>query len=318
MRHSNPLILKRCASAIVFAALTLSGAGSHAAELGDATVRSFIGQPLVADIELTSLTPDDMANLQVHLASPDVYRGANIGMNPALQFLNISISRRDQRASLHISSLKKIDANHVHLFLELVAGGRSAVRATTVWLAPEPLTASPPVPELAAIAAVGTPSPVLAQPSNRVRPRQDDSSSESNQHPVPIHRRLAVFAHKPQPEQAEPATCSLHDAQQCSALAHENATLTTKLSELEGKVKVLQEELLPKPEPVQAKSANPVAVAPKSNFIVLFSGGALLIGLVLCLFWWHKKDPAALSKYWALLRKPFGRSIKPVAAGVIE
>ena len=60
-----------------FSCALLAGA-AQAAELGEPRVSSFIGQPLVADIELTMLE-DAASPVQVRLAHPNVYRGANIG-----------------------------------------------------------------------------------------------------------------------------------------------------------------------------------------------------------------------------------------------
>ncbi|MES2117632.1 MAG: hypothetical protein V4578_20885, partial [Pseudomonadota bacterium] len=55
-----------CALAVACAALQTPAA--RAAELGEASVRSYIGQQLAADIELVSLTPDEVNGLQVRLA----------------------------------------------------------------------------------------------------------------------------------------------------------------------------------------------------------------------------------------------------------
>ncbi|MDB5962408.1 MAG: hypothetical protein JWP59_3702, partial [Massilia sp.] len=49
---------------------------ANAVELGDAHMRSFIGQPLSADIELTGLATDS-ATVQAAVADADVYRGAS-------------------------------------------------------------------------------------------------------------------------------------------------------------------------------------------------------------------------------------------------
>jgi hypothetical protein len=65
-----------------------------AAELGDARVGSHAGQQLVADIELTSVE-DATRPVQVRLASPDVYQGANLVMPPVLSSLNMNVMRRD-------------------------------------------------------------------------------------------------------------------------------------------------------------------------------------------------------------------------------
>ncbi|WP_036252827.1 FimV family protein, partial [Massilia sp. BSC265] len=86
------------------ALLAATSWSAEAAELGEPRVSSFIGQPLVADIELTML--EDAANpVQVRLAHPNVYRGANIGMPAVLSSLRMSVMQRDGRQFLHITSL---------------------------------------------------------------------------------------------------------------------------------------------------------------------------------------------------------------------
>ncbi|MFS2020491.1 FimV family protein, partial [Massilia sp. CT11-108] len=123
---------------LILSSLALAAlASAHAAELGDPRVSSHIGQPLVADVELTML--DDAATpVQVRVASPEVYNGAGIAVPPVLSSLNLSVMRRDGRQFLHVTSLRAVDADHVHLYLELVDKGQRAVRLATLWLTPDP------------------------------------------------------------------------------------------------------------------------------------------------------------------------------------
>ncbi|WP_323143872.1 FimV/HubP-related protein [Massilia phyllosphaerae] len=116
-----------------------------AAELGDARVSSHIGQQLVADIELVMLD-DPAAPVAVRLASPEVYRGAGIALPPVLSNLNLTVMRRDGRQFLHVTSLRPLDAEHLHLYLELTDKGQRAVRLATLWLTPDPNPAPPPAP----------------------------------------------------------------------------------------------------------------------------------------------------------------------------
>jgi len=147
MRHkylSHPLC------ALAYAALTLTVA--QAAELGDITPRSYIGQPLAADIELTSLTPEEVNGLQVRLAIPDVYRGANVTMNPALSTVRMAVVRSGQKQYLHVTTTRAVDADYVHLYVELGVPGKQDVRLATIWLQhdpnppPPPPVAPPPTP----------------------------------------------------------------------------------------------------------------------------------------------------------------------------
>jgi len=131
----------------------LALAGAHAAELGDASARSFIGQPLAADIELVALAPDEVNALQVRLARPDVFRGANITMNPALSTVRMSVVKRDQKQFLHVTTTRAIDADYVHMYVELSVAGRQDVRLATVWLQADPNPPPPPAPVASAVAA---------------------------------------------------------------------------------------------------------------------------------------------------------------------
>ncbi|MEN9867140.1 MAG: hypothetical protein RL748_2730, partial [Pseudomonadota bacterium] len=80
------------------------GAAVQAAEFGEAQVASFIGQPLVAEVELTALSNEESSALQVRPSGPDVYRGANIRMDPVLGSLHWVIRHRDKRQFLRITT----------------------------------------------------------------------------------------------------------------------------------------------------------------------------------------------------------------------
>lgn len=147
----------------------------RAAELGEIKVNSHIGQQLSADIELVDLTAADLADIQARLANPDVFRGANVAMPPALSGLYISIAKRDNKRFLHLTTLQPVNADALHLFLELNSGGRQVIRAASLWLTPEPpaqrvanLAATPaaePSPAAPAAAKPAVPAPVAASPA---------------------------------------------------------------------------------------------------------------------------------------------------------
>lgn len=125
----------------------------HAAELGDARVLSYIGQPLAAEVELTSVE-DASKPVQAQLARRDVYRGANIAMPPVLSGLDIAVIRQGGKQFLRLASVKPVESKHLHVYLELVDGGQRSVRLVTLWLTPDPDPAPLPV-------AAPVPAPVL-------------------------------------------------------------------------------------------------------------------------------------------------------------
>jgi pilus assembly protein FimV len=247
-------------------------AGIDAAELGEFAVGSHIGQQVVADIELTGIENPGAA-VQVRLASSDVYRGANIDMPAVLSSLNMNVMRRDGKQFLHLTSLKPVEADHLHLFVELNDGGRRSVRLATLWFTPDP---TPPVParpapvtpaaEPALPAAPRTaplpaktapqpratpvvpapgpaPAPVrkAAQPRPaRVLPAAEPAPSSLPRkapEPGPVAARLgkpAAPACKPRPA-AAPQPDPV-----CEALDQKNSDLRDQIARLEQKVKVLQ------------------------------------------------------------------------------
>lgn len=296
---------------------TLLAAGSgpaQAAELGEPRVSSFIGQPLVADIELTMLE-DAGTPVQVRLAHPDVYRGANIGMPPVLSTLTFSVMRREGRQFLHVTSLKPVEPAHLHLYLELADGAQRSVRLATLWLSPDPQPAPPPAPVVPVVpvvaAAAAAPVPARAAVSDPVRPRVEKPV------PVPVRAqpvavaapRRAVAVVPPvikpvkqpatQPERkpqavspaalalapaAAPAACMPQaDLQQnaCAVLEAKNAVLRGQLDQLEDKVKLLQVAMgaapaavVPAAPPIKPKK-KPAAAPPEAGTPWLLVGGAI-------------------------------------------
>jgi pilus assembly protein FimV len=203
------------AGAVLLAATLASGA--RAAELGDVGVRSHIGQQLSADIELVMLAPDEADGLvQVRLAGQNIYQGANVRMHPALASLRMSVVKRDQRQFLHLTTLQPVDAELVHLFLELGTGNRAAVRSATVWLTPDQArtTASSPAPApapVAVIAAAPASAPAQAAPAPAPPP--------SAARPAPAPRELpAVSKAETMPSDAAMAAATARTAQRAARM----------------------------------------------------------------------------------------------------
>jgi len=263
-------------------ALPVMAAALHgvagAAELGEVSVKSYRGQQLVADIDLVDLTPADLADLQVRLANPDVFKGANLSMHPALSGMYLSVARHDARRVLHLTTLQPINSDVLHIFVELTSGGRQIIRAATLWLAPEPPAARSAriVPEAAPVAvakpaaapapaveavAEKKPAPVPAVAADKPAVASPAPAARAEAHPVPAAPSVQsneaelnaaaerAFAARKQAPRAAPAAPACSPAliqekiQQCQAMADSNKVLTTKLVDLEVKVKRLQSEI---------------------------------------------------------------------------
>jgi pilus assembly protein FimV len=300
---------------LMFVALSASGA-----ELGEVSVRSHIGQQLSADIELVDLSAADLADLQVRLASADVFAGARVSMNPALAGLNMSVYKNGARRMLHLTTLQPVNAELVHIFFELGSGGRQIVRTASLWLTPEPpgaarAVAAASVPAAPAAAAVAVPvapavtrsaSPatapapdIIAAPSSAVTgPVAAPSATRAAPARTPAARPLPVRSTHDSPDEemmkaaaehafaarapkpvAQPARLAIAPApprlveacspalvearaQQCAAMDASNKELTTKLVDLEGKVKRLQTALVAAPAASSAAGPTPASKVP--------------------------------------------------------
>lgn len=339
-------------SLIACAAASLVLPPVMAAELGEMAVLSHVGQPLLAEIELTALTPEEAGGVAVRLASPDVYRGGGIGMDPALQTLMISPLERGGRHYVRVTTRQAIQAGHVHLYLLLGNGGGAVVRLGTLWLTPAPPVAAAaaasapvrpvipaPVPVPLPRAASGTSPPDAAALAARARaeglvrparvfvpPLAVPAPAAPAPRPPPLRRaRVPVAACAPQADAGQ--------AQACVALDEKNAALNDKLGELEGKIGALQKALaqpvtaaaVPAAAPAEAQAPHarpkPLHAAPAADKDKKTSGNGLLwlgIGTLafllltaLIVYVVRKRrqaaGPGAPSKYWVLLRKPFGR-----------
>ncbi len=211
--------------------LALAGqlSSAQAVELGEVNARSFAGQPLVADIELTSLANPNTP-VQVELASRDVYLAANVAMTPVLSGLAMVVERRGARQVLHIRSTKVVDAPHVHLFFELTEGGSRVVRTATVWLVANPNRTQPAV----AAPAVVKPKPALALVRARTPQARDDGAAP-----------------------AAPAA-AVAPADNEAGLRYQNGVLNAKLTEVEEKMKQLQTSLGVQPDAAPAPTIDPL------------------------------------------------------------
>jgi pilus assembly protein FimV len=201
---------------------------AQAVELGDSLVRSHLGQPLSADIELTGLAGDN-ASVQVALADPEVYRGASISMHPALAALNITVIQRDGKRYVHIASPKAVESEFVHIFFDLTENGRRSVRQVTLWLSPDPNPAPPP-PRVAPVPVAAIAAPLPAP----VAPVRTPPVVAAKPVAAPILRAAVASL---------PAACApTFTAAQIgvsTALDGKNAALAARIVELEGKVRAL-------------------------------------------------------------------------------
>jgi len=173
---------------LAFAAPVVDAAG-----LGRLSVQSALGQPLRAEVEVTSVGRDEAPSLAVRLASQSAFRQANLEFNPALSALRFTLEKRsDSTYVVSVTSLQAINEPYLDVLLELTWSTGRVLREYTVLLDPPALRATPdlvapvtpsPAPPVAAappppvaapppapVAATPAPAPVAAAPAPAPQP----------------------------------------------------------------------------------------------------------------------------------------------------
>jgi pilus assembly protein FimV len=157
----------RIISALMLAAL---GSGlhlsAHAAGLGKLTVFSALGQPLRAEVEVTSVSKDEEGTLSARLAPAEAFRISNIEYNPVLGTVRFALEKKpDGRQVVKITSSQPVNEPFLDLLMELNWNTGKLVREYTVLLDPPstrlaPVETTPAAPAVAARPPATAPAPV--------------------------------------------------------------------------------------------------------------------------------------------------------------
>jgi pilus assembly protein FimV len=183
--HRRPTVsssLKTLVAAIAGAVVLTSAV--HAAGLGKITVLSALGQPLRAEIELTSVSSEEANGLVAKLANPDAFRAANIDFNPALLSLRFAVEQRSGRQIVRITSSQPMNEPFVDMLLELSWNSGRLVREYTFLLDPAELrtTQSAQVAPAAGASAAAT---AAAARQRAAQAPQQGAAPSSNATPAP-------------------------------------------------------------------------------------------------------------------------------------
>jgi len=192
--------LKQLSAAVASALVFMSGA--DAAGLGKLTVLSALGQPLRAEIEVTSAGGDDGA-LNAKLASQAAFRQANIDFNPALMSLRFAVEPRGSGSVIKVSSTQPINEPFIDMLLELSSGNSHLVREYTFLLDPADLRLTQ-APQVAQPVSVPTPAVSASRPPVRVsepaaRPAAPAERERPRDYEVKKGDSLAAIANRVKP-----------------------------------------------------------------------------------------------------------------------
>jgi pilus assembly protein FimV len=156
---------RKSATAVAAAALLgLCASQALALTLGRMAVQSTLGEPLRAEIDLPSITPEEAASLKAAVANPDAYRTAGLDYNPIMGDLQIELLlKEDGRPFLSVTSNRPLNDPFVDLILDARWSSGRIVSYYTLLLDPPKLRLAPiPAPTLAQVA---TPVPDASAPA---------------------------------------------------------------------------------------------------------------------------------------------------------
>lgn len=150
---------------------------ANATGMGRLTVLSSLGQPLRAEIELTSPSKDEIGSLVPKLASAEAFRQANIDFNAALLSLRFAVEQRGSGYVIKVTSSQAMNEPFVDMLLEMNSSNGKLLREYTFLLDPAELRNSQ--------------SPQLANPTVVANKRQTAATPEASTR-VPVQTSVAA------------------------------------------------------------------------------------------------------------------------------
>ncbi|MEO5735417.1 MAG: hypothetical protein ABIN96_05580, partial [Rubrivivax sp.] len=161
MKHRSNVVAARFALRGVAVAVACLLAGhASALGLGRLSVNSALGETLKAEIDITSITPEEAASLVLRVAPPEAYRAAGVEYNPVLPSAKVQLLRRpDGRSVLRLSSDRAVLEPFVDVIIEANwSSGRLVRDYTMLFDPPAARTAQAAAPAAApVVSAVATP-----------------------------------------------------------------------------------------------------------------------------------------------------------------
>jgi pilus assembly protein FimV len=176
-RSSN--VARFALQGVALAVACLWGTQAAALGLGRLNVQSALGETLKAEIDVTSMTPEEAASLKLRIAPPEAYRSAGVEYNPVLPSTQVQlVNRPGGRSVLRVTSDRAVLEPFVDVIVEATwSSGRLVREYTMLFDPPGSRQAAAPAP---AAAPVITPAPaeaappVAAAPTPRARPARPE------------------------------------------------------------------------------------------------------------------------------------------------
>src|SRR4051794_29894644 len=152
---------------------------STALGLGRLSVQSSLGQPLSAQIELTSASREELDSIAAKIADPALYRQNNLSYQGVLARARVTVERSaNGQAFLKVSTLAPVNEPYLDLMVELNWAAGRVVREYTFLLDPPGVAAPTPAVEPVTPRTAGAApraAPAAAAPAARAEARESSN-----------------------------------------------------------------------------------------------------------------------------------------------
>jgi pilus assembly protein FimV len=163
---------------VVATALALPGV-AMALGLGKLTVQSSLGQPLSAQIELTSAQKDELDTLAAKIADSSQYRQNNLTYQGVLTRARVTLDRTGPQPMLVVTTAGAVNEPYLDLLVEMNWSAGRVVRAYTFLLdppgIPQASASVEPVTPIRPGAATTRAAPPIAAPQARTQAQAGDT-----------------------------------------------------------------------------------------------------------------------------------------------
>lgn len=202
MKNTTQQLGRFALTSVALAALALGSTPSWALGLGRLAVQSALGETLRAEIDVTSLTPEEAGNLKVRIAPPESYRSLGIDYNSVLPTTQATLLKRaDGRPFLRLTSDRVVQEPFVDVILELSWSTGRLVREYTLLFDPPATQAAAPAPAPSVVTAPVFAAPPAPPALAATRP-QRPAPAPAAPAPAPAADRVAKAPPAPAPAAA--------------------------------------------------------------------------------------------------------------------
>jgi pilus assembly protein FimV len=162
------------ATALLAVASMAASPAAWSLGLGDATVESYLNQPLKARIDLVTRENDDLASVSAKLASAADYELIGASLEDISVPVRFSVEDVDGDAYLLASSQLQLNNPVIRLIVEVNWSSGRMLREYTLFLDPPVVADQAPIPRIDQRESVQAPPPAVEAPA--VQPREEPVS----------------------------------------------------------------------------------------------------------------------------------------------